>query len=60
MSGKNRRRMETAKLIRAKREKKGMSRKELGGILGCSGQTIWLWESGRTRPLIISRQGIRV
>ena len=28
MSGKNRRRMETAKLIRAKREKKGMNERE--------------------------------
>ena len=36
--------------IREKRERRGMSRKELAGRLGCSAEAVRLWEAGRHRP----------
>ena len=50
MTEKNRQWMKIAKLIREKREEKGMSRRELANILGCSPQAVWLWESGKRKP----------
>ena len=43
----------SAKRFAAMREKLGLSAADLGTLLGVSGQTVYHWESGKTRP----RQG---
>lgn len=43
------------KRVRALREERGFSLRKLGQRIGCSGQTIYDWESGRIDPNRISR-----
>jgi DNA-binding transcriptional regulator YiaG len=40
----------SAKGLRAQREKLGLSAATMGRLLGVSGQTIYNWEAGNTRP----------
>ena len=40
----------SAKGLASHRKRLGLSAAELGRMFGVSGQTIYLWESGRTRP----------
>jgi len=39
-----------AKGLASHRRRLGLSAAELGRMIGVSGQTVYLWESGRTRP----------
>ncbi|MFZ1376835.1 MAG: helix-turn-helix transcriptional regulator [Geothrix sp.] len=43
----------SAKRFAAQRQKLGLSAGDMGTLLGVSGQTVYHWESGKTRP----RQG---
>ena len=36
--------------LKAQRERLGLSAADFGALVGCSGQSIYLWESGNTRP----------
>ncbi|MCE9554768.1 MAG: helix-turn-helix domain-containing protein [Planctomycetes bacterium] len=40
----------SAKSVRAQRKRLKLSAGEFGKLLGVSGQTIYLWEQGKTRP----------
>lgn len=42
--------MKTAEWIRKERERRGMSRKELADILGCTAEAVRLWELGKRKP----------
>ena len=46
-NGGRKQKMKTAEWIRTEREKRGMSRKELGDILGCTAEAVRLWEFGK-------------
>ena len=49
-NGGRKQKMKTAEWIRTEREKRGMSRKELGDILGCTAEAVRLWELGKRKP----------
>jgi DNA-binding transcriptional regulator YiaG len=36
--------------LKRQRERLGLSAADFGALVGCSGQSIYLWESGKTRP----------
>jgi DNA-binding transcriptional regulator YiaG len=36
--------------LKSQRERLGLSAADFGALVGCSGQSIYLWESGKTRP----------
>jgi DNA-binding transcriptional regulator YiaG len=36
--------------LKAQRDRLGLSAADFGALVGCSGQSIYLWETGRTRP----------
>ena len=40
----------SAKRFAAQRQKLGLSAGDMGALLGVSGQTVYHWESGKTRP----------
>ena len=40
----------SAKRFAAQRQKLGLSAGDMGTLLGVSGQTVYHWESGKTRP----------
>lgn len=40
----------SARSVRAQRRKLGFSAEEYGNLIGVSGQTIYLWEQGKSRP----------
>ncbi len=50
MTEKDRQWMKMAKLIREKREEKGMSRRKEANMLGCSPQAVYMWETGKRKP----------
>ena len=50
MTEKDRQWMKMAKLIREKREEKGMSRRKEANMLGCSPQAVCMWETGKRKP----------
>jgi DNA-binding transcriptional regulator YiaG len=49
VEGKAKHRFSPARL-KAQRERLGLSAADFGALVGCSGQSIYLWESGNTRP----------
>jgi DNA-binding transcriptional regulator YiaG len=36
--------------LKSQRERLGLSAADFGALVGCSGQSIYLWEAGKTRP----------
>lgn len=36
------------KIIREKREEKGITQQELADLIGCSKQTVWRWEKNKS------------
>lgn len=40
----------SAARLKRQRERLGLSAADFGALVGCSGQSIYLWESGKTRP----------
>ena len=36
--------------LKSQRERLGLSAADFGALVGCSGQSIYLWEQGKTRP----------
>ena len=36
--------------LKAQRDRLGLSAADFGALVGCSGQSIYLWEAGKTRP----------
>lgn len=48
----------SAKRLAVQRQKLGLSAAAFGTLIGVSGQTIYLWESGKTRPRASQLQSI--
>lgn len=48
----------SAKGLASKRQKLGLSAAELGVVLGVSAQTIYKWESGKSKPQAQQREAI--
>ncbi len=48
----------SAKGLAAQRKRLGLSAAEMGTLLGCSGQSVYKWEQGTTRPRTSQLQAI--